>query len=136
MNIPENVIDVSLYKKAKQLADQTYKRQSAYKSMFIVKTYKELGGRYRGNKNLSGVNKWNREQWIQVIPYLETGKKIHCGSGENTKACRPIKRVDSKTPITLPELIKIHGKSKLLELARMKRDNMDKRISWKLGKIY
>ena len=42
MEIPENIIDKSLYKKAKKKADETYKRPSAYKSMYIQKVYKDL----------------------------------------------------------------------------------------------
>jgi hypothetical protein len=33
-----------LYKKAKQIAVEKYNKPSAFKSGFIVKTYKELGG--------------------------------------------------------------------------------------------
>ena len=32
------------YKKAKTLADKTYEKHSAYKSMFIAKKYAEFGG--------------------------------------------------------------------------------------------
>lgn len=46
MDIPDNVKNPSLYKKAKAIADKTYKRNSAYKNMFLVKTYKDLGGTY------------------------------------------------------------------------------------------
>jgi hypothetical protein len=35
-----------LYAKAKAKADETYKTHSAYKSGFIVKEYKRLGGKY------------------------------------------------------------------------------------------
>lgn len=40
-----------LYKKAKKIADDVYKKPSAYKSGFIVKKYKELGGTYTNEKN-------------------------------------------------------------------------------------
>jgi len=42
--------DKELYDKAKAIADKTYKKPSAYKSGFIVKTYKDLGGTYSGDK--------------------------------------------------------------------------------------
>ncbi len=129
-------LDSEIYKKAKKKADETYKRNSAYKSMFLVKTYKDMGGRFKGKKELKGVSKWNKEQWVQVKPFLESNKKIPCGQGENAKACRPLKKIDSKTSITIPELLKIHSKKKLLELTELKIKNMDKRINWKLGKIY
>ena len=40
-------IDTELYEKAKAMADKIYKKHSAYKSGWIVKKYKELGGRYK-----------------------------------------------------------------------------------------
>jgi len=132
----ENIIDKDLYKKAKKKADETYERHSAYKSMYIQKVYKELGGRYKGKKNTKGVTRWNSEQWIQVIPFLKDGKKIACGEdNKKTKVCRPTKRIDSKTPITLPELLKLHPKNDLLALAKKKNKDMDKRVFWKTLKI-
>ena len=137
MKIPKNVLNPELYIEAKKLADLTYDKPSAYKSMFIVTTYKKLGGKYSGSikSKKKGVNKWNREQWIQVVPYLESGKKIACGKGSNGKGCRPFIRIDSKTPITIDELIKIHGKKPLLKLAKEKGSNMSKRVRWKNLKI-
>ena len=132
----DKILNPEIYKKAKKKADETYERHSAYKSMYIQKVYKELGGKYKGKKKTQGVTRWNEEKWIQVKPYLESGKKIECGSGDNKKGCRPLKRISKDTPITLPELIKIHGKKKLLELAKKKQQNMNTRINWKLGKIY
>ena len=129
--IPENVINKDLYLKAKKKADQTYNRHSAYKSMFIVKTYKELGGKYKDTKKKDGVSKWNSEKWIQVSEFLLSGKKVPCGEGMNSKGCRPTVRVDKNTPITINELIKLHGKTKLLEFAKKKKKDMDKRARWK-----
>ena len=131
----ENAIDKNLYLKAKKIADATYKRPSAYKSMFISKKYMELGGKFKG-KSKGKLSSWLRSEWVQVVPFLETGKKVVCGEGSNTKACRPTKRINKDTPITIDELIKIHGKKKLLELAKKKQKNMDLRINWKAGKIY
>lgn len=130
MEIPENVLDPDLYRKARKKADETYKKNSAYKSMFIVSTYKKLGGRYSGKKENKGVKRWNNEKWIQVIPFLESGKKIACGFGSDSKGCRPSKRVDKETPTTIQELIKKHGKAPLLKVARQKKKDMSKRVNW------
>ena len=131
----DNIVDKDLYTKAKKKADETYARPSAYKSMYIQKVYKELGGRYKGKKKDS-TTKWIKEQWIQVIPFLKDGKKIACGEdNKKTKVCRPMKRINSKTAITLPELLKLHSKKDLLALARKKNKDMDKRIYWKTLKI-
>jgi len=131
----ENAIDKRLYQKAKEIADKTYERHSAYKSMFISKKYLDLGGKFKG-KSKGRLSNWRTEEWIQVVPFLETGKKVVCGQGSNTKGCRPTKRINKDTPITINELIKIHGKKKLLELAKKKQKNMNLRINWKAGKVY
>jgi hypothetical protein len=44
-------------------ADKIYKKPSAYKSDYIVKTYKELGGRYKDDnetKNLIFISRSRR----------------------------------------------------------------------------
>ena len=134
--VPDNVLNPEIYRRAKQIADT---KHGAYKSMFIVSEYKRLGGKYSGkkpSKKEKGVSRWIEEEWIQVIPFLESGKKIICGSGADKKGCRPSKRISDKTPITIQELLKIHSKDLLLKLAREKKRDMKKRINWKAGKIY
>jgi len=131
MDIPDNIINKNLYKKAKTEADKVYKRPSAYKSMFISKKYKELGGKYKNNSiNNSKLDIWRSEKWMSVKDYLE-GKIIPCGSpsiGRN--ACRPTVKINKDTPLTIQELIKKHGKTKLKEIVNKKIKNMDKRINW------
>ncbi len=43
MSIP---INKKLYEEVKNKADEIYKKPSAYKSGYIVKEYKRLGGKY------------------------------------------------------------------------------------------
>ena len=137
-SIPDNVLNKELYKKAKQKAIKKFgTKSSAYRSMFIVSEYKKMGGKYSGQKpKEKGLSRWIEEEWIQVVPFLESGKKILCGAGADKKSCRPNKRISEKTPITIKELLKIHSKEKLLKLAKEKKKDMSKRINWKLGKIY
>lgn len=136
MNIPENVINKQLYISVKKEADNIYKRPtSAYKSMWISKTYQEKGGKYKGKKQ-SLTERWRNEEWIQVIPFLEKGQKIVCGANnKDNKVCRPYKRINKQTPITLPELIKLHSKAELLKLAKMKTNDMKGRVMWKQMKF-
>ena len=50
-----------------------------------------------------GLNRWFKEKWVDV----KTGKKCGRSSGEKRKgypACRPSKRVSSKTPKTVGEM--------------------------------
>jgi hypothetical protein len=80
-----------LYKKAKELADATYSKPSAYKSGFIVKKYKELGGTYSGQKGYKGIGRWFKEEWKDV------GNKEY-------PVFRPTKRVTKDTPLTPDEI--------------------------------
>jgi len=132
--IPDNVIDKKLYKKAKRIADKTYKRSGAYKSMFIVKKYKELGGRYK-DKKTSNLSQWRNENWISLEDYLK-GDIIPCGSDDIGKnVCRPLKRINSKTPPTVKEVIENLGKDKIKDIIKKKKNNMDSRINWKSGLV-
>ena len=89
------------------------------------------------SSSLTGINKWYAEEWVQVVDYLQNGRKTQCGaSNRSTKACRPLVRVDDKTPTTIPELLKIHSKKELISLARKKRRDMSGRVYWKRGKFY
>ena len=109
----------------------------AIPSAWITKTYKDRGGKYSGKKppeQQQGTTKWFKEQWIQVEPFLKSGQIIECGaSNKDGKACRPLKKINSKTPITLHELQKIHSKDKLLTITVQKQKDMKGRINWKKG---
>lgn len=125
------------YKKAKRDADKKYEKHSAYKSMYISKRYKELGGTYKDNtKKDTKLSTWRKERWVVVEPYLKEGKKIACGSEKapNIHSCRPTKRINKDTPTTLDSLIELHGKKKLLELVALKKKG--KRINWEKGRAY
>lgn len=133
----DNIIDKDIYKKAKKIADKTYERHSAYKSMFINKKYKELGGRYKNKKVKGKTDLWLEEEWIQVIPYLKNGEKIVCGSSnKKNKVCRPLKRINKDTPITIGELLLDNKKSDLIKLGNKKIKDMNGRIFWKTMKFY
>ncbi len=61
-----------------------------------------MGGKYKDSKKNKGkLLRWRDEEWVQIIPYLESGKKVACGSGANKKGCRPLKTIDKNTPTTL-----------------------------------
>ena len=136
----DNILNPRLYEKAKKDANEKYKRHSLYKSAYIQKRYKELGGKYKDKKpsNKEGINRWLKgEMWIEIEPYLKNKEIVICGSSNRKgKACRPLIRVNDKTPITIDEVIKKHGKKKVKELVNKKKKNMDIRIDWVNGKIY
>lgn len=129
MDIPKNVMNPDLYKKARALADKTYKRAGAYKNMFLVKKYKELGGKYKGKKT-NKLMKWRDERWVSVADYLK-GKNIPCGDDKiGNNACRPTKRINSSTPITIQEVIKKHGKDVVQKAVNKKIKNLNLRLNW------
>jgi hypothetical protein len=83
--------DKKLYAKVKLMADEIYKKPSAYKSGYIVKKYKELGGEYIDDNQPKELKRWFSEQWRDV------GKKDY-------PVFRPTVRVNKKTPLTVKEI--------------------------------
>lgn len=91
------ILDPELYEVAKEVANKKYKKQSAYKSGFIVKLYKALGGRYSGKKKeKEGLSRWFAEDWRNIRG--TTGYKF------KSDIYRPTKRVSKTTPKTFSEL--------------------------------
>jgi hypothetical protein len=60
------ILDPELYQKAKADADRIYKVHGAYKSGYIVKRYKELGGRYADDGKPKHLKRWFNEKWEDV----------------------------------------------------------------------
>tara|TARA_A100001515_G_scaffold131963_1_gene120060 strand:- start:1300 stop:1644 length:345 start_codon:yes stop_codon:yes gene_type:complete len=59
-NIPKNVANPSLYKKAKSKAKAKFDvYPSAYANAYMVKEYKKMGGKYKGSKASGGAVKKN-----------------------------------------------------------------------------
>jgi hypothetical protein len=84
-------VDTLLYQQVKEYADSIYSKSSAYKSGFIVKKYKELGGRYKNNNKEKNLKRWFRENW-KDIGHL------------NYPVYRPTKRINKHTPLTPQEI--------------------------------
>lgn len=66
MPIPTNQ---KLYESVKQEADKVYSKPSAYKSGWIVKTYKSLGGEYIDDSKPKNLKKWFQSEWKDVNPF-------------------------------------------------------------------
>jgi hypothetical protein len=96
-----------LYAKAKKMADATYSKPSAYKSGFIVKTYKDMGGTYSNDGNPKNLKRWYEEGWKSV------------SSPSMYPVLRPTKRINKNTPLLASEI---------------KKSNLEKQI--KLKQIY
>jgi hypothetical protein len=110
-------IDKKLYSRVKSLANKKFKSPSSiYRSSWIVKEYKRLGGKYKGKSSQkSGLKRWYKEKWVDLNrPITNSKGKIigykSCGrSSKNIKKyplCRQSKKITSKTPRTYKELSK------------------------------
>ena len=114
-------IDKELYEKVKQMASEKFETPTSwYRSAWIVKTYKKLGGRYDTPKTKEvekqGLIRWANEQWVNLnAPIYDTQGKLigyePCGRKEASlkgtyPLCRPLKRITEDTPITYRELTK------------------------------
>lgn len=106
-------MDPDLYEKAEQKADEIYAKSSAYKSGFIVKYYKKLGGRYRKSPLAKPLARWFKEKWQDVNP----DKGVH-----TYPVYRPTVRMDEKTPKTADEITP----KRLRAMARLKQKLRDK----------
>lgn len=131
MYVPKYILHPNLYKKAKIIADKTYKRHSAYKSMFIQKLYKSYGGEYSKSKKTKKVMDWKNEKWIQIEPYILYNKEIACGNLNKTKACRPLKKIQAS--ISMQDILREFDKTKVLSLIKKKQKDMNGRLNWKKG---
>jgi len=95
--------DPKLYEKAKAIADEKYAKPSAYKSGFIVKTYKDMGGTYVEDGKPKNLKRWFKEDWVNLAK-----------EGEYP-LLRPSKIISRKTPLTVDEIskMKIREQNKL-----------------------
>lgn len=123
-----------LYSQIKKEADSVFSSKTGvYKSSWIVKQYIKRGGKYTGNKpKNTGLKRWYKEIWVDISrPIKQDDGKIigykNCGRNSqkdpNYPLCRPIKRVSSKTPLTVSEI----DTSKLNDLIKEKRIKKDKK---------
>ena len=105
------VIDKELYNLVKQHADKVYEKPSTYKSGYIVKTYKKLGGRYQDDNEAKNLKRWFQEKWKDV-------------GNESYPVYRPTIRVNKYTPYTVDEIDKTNLKkqTKLKQIIKGERN--------------
>jgi hypothetical protein len=87
------ILNQPLYDQVKKEADKIYIKSSAYKSGYIVKKYKELGGTYGDDGKTKNLKRWFKEDWKDV-------------GGLAYPVYRPTKRISDKTPLTVSEIDK------------------------------
>ena len=113
-------LDKKLYETIKTDVYKKYPKHSAYRSMMVVKKYKDAGGKYKDDDNSKrNTTKWLSEKWSSVNDYYHDDNIVQCGNS-NTKEkydeyplCKPL-RVLKK--LSKPEMkILIDEKNKLKE---------------------
>jgi len=84
------ILNKKLYNAVKKEADDIYDKPSAYKSGWIVKRYKELGGKYEDDNEPKNLKRWFKEEWSSI--------------GGDYPTYRPTKRITKDTPLTASEI--------------------------------
>jgi hypothetical protein len=97
MPTPNNI---QLYESVKQMSNKIYSKPSAYRSGYIVKTYKSLGGTYSNDGEEKSLDRWFREKWADI------GNKQY-------PVYRPTIRINRKTPLTVSEIDSINLKNQI-----------------------
>jgi len=82
-----------LYEKARKITNEKYKKNSAYRSGYLVKLYKEMGGTYTEDKQPKKLKQWYNEKWEDV-------------GNEKYPVYRPTIKVNKSTPLTINEINK------------------------------
>lgn len=100
-------INKTLYEKARKIADKVYSHPSAYKSGYIVKTYKDMGGKYREDNKPKTLKRWFKEKWGDI------GKQKY-------PVYRPFVRISNATPLTASEISPAQAKRQIALKQRYK----------------
>ena len=132
MPVPKNK---ALYAKVKRMANEKFNTPtSVYKSSWIVKKYKSLGGAYaaKTKPKKTGLARWFKEEWVDLKRPIKGKTKekkfMPCGrpSAKSSKSeyplCRPSIRVTKKTPRTYKEI----SKKSLVKAKKSKRSLRDR----------
>ena len=114
---PDNT---ELYEHVKQEADKVYKKPSAYKSGWIVKKYKELGGTYTDDGEPKNLKRWFKEEWKDI------GDKEY-------PVYRPTKKISANTPLLPSEIDPKNLKEQIRRKQQIKgTQNLPAFISYKI----
>ncbi len=96
------ILDKELYNKAREITDEKFgTHTSAYRSAFLVKTYKQMGGLYADDFQEKKLSRWFNEKWFNISP------------NEPYPTFRPLIRVSPETPLTVFEIDKQNLKNQI-----------------------
>ena len=95
------IINKDLYDMARKITDEKFgKKTSAYRSAFLVKTYKQMGGLYKDDFKEKKLSRWFNEKWVDV-------------GNREYPVFRPLIRMTEDTPLTLDEIDKQNLKKQI-----------------------
>ena len=122
----------SLKRRNKSSRKKSKSRKSKSRKSKSRKNKSRRKSKSRKSKSRSGgLTRWFDEKWVNVCK-KRNGKYVSCGrkkaSGKKYPYCRPLKRVNSRTPMTVGEMIKKHGKSKIKKMCKKKSKKRRKTI--------
>lgn len=132
--VPEKIINKSLYKKIRNKIIKENPKNSAYRSLLIIKEYKNQGGKLKEEQEKkSNLRNWVEEDWRNLTPYAEglinnindspiCGKKHKNQKGPSI--CRPFKKINKNTPKLGTE----YTKKEIKKAYNIKKEG--KRINW------
>ena len=116
----------ALYAKAKSIADAKFEKHGAYKSAFIAKKYKELGGKIDQSKSKKGLKKWFNEEWVNLTPFadgLASRYDYKCGEKapqqKNPSVCRKKKDAKNYSKEQLKKAIKIKSEGNVINWKKL-----------------
>ncbi len=122
-----------LYKYIKKESNYKFKQSGLYKDAYIIKKYISHGGTINDNAYdndyFMRVINFIGEKWIDVDRYINDMHICDIEDLQNAKNIRPMTRISVSTPITINEIIKMHGKRKVEEILKQK--NETNRIIWR-----
>ena len=101
--------NIELYNKVKLYADTIYEKSSAYKSGFIIKKYKELGGTFKNDDKPKKLKQWFNEKWSDI-------------GNSSYPVYRPRIKINKDTPLTVNEIDKTNLKQQIKKKQIIKGD--------------
>lgn len=103
--IPTNL---PLYESIKKDANKKFVAPtSAYRSAWIVRQYKERGGKFEGKKNgEQGLGRWFKEKWVDLNRAGKPCGRLKADNAGMYPLCRPTIVVNKQTPTLAQELSK------------------------------
>ena len=116
-------LDRSIYMKAKEIVYKQYERPSVYRSMALVKKYKDMGGRLEDEKSGGGTRKWLVERWVNLTPYAEnlTSDRFQYKCGERAprqkgpSVCRPTSEVKKYSKAQIRRAVGLKSDIKVID---------------------